>query len=152
MYRRDGGTARESVAFPVGTTALGVPVPADLPSGWPDHWVAGDSAEGNAVRAHLDDGGPTIRGRADNGTVVFEPAEGGEELTARGEIQADGTFRLRTKDTLGAVEGKHRVLIQPADAGDDSRPAPRPFHPRFESFEKSKLVTDAAASIGTVMS
>ncbi len=82
------------------------------------------------------------------GLVVFEPAGGGEELTARGEIQADGTFRLRTKDTLGAVEGKHRVLIQPADAGDDSRPAPRPFHPRFESFEKSKLEVTVTRDAG----
>ena len=28
VYKRDGGSARESVAFPVGSAALGVPVPA----------------------------------------------------------------------------------------------------------------------------
>jgi extracellular elastinolytic metalloproteinase len=75
VYKRDGGSARETVAFPVATSELGIPVPGDLPNGWPDHWVAADAAEGNAVRAHLDDSGPTIRGRADNGTVVFEPPD-----------------------------------------------------------------------------
>jgi extracellular elastinolytic metalloproteinase len=75
VYKRDGGSARETVAFPVGTSALGVPVPPDLPNGWPDQWVAGDAAEGNAVFAHLGDSGPTIRGVAANGTVVFEPPD-----------------------------------------------------------------------------
>lgn len=44
------------------------------------------------------------------GTVNFIPADGGP--AASGEISADGSFELQTKDVgRGALVGKHRVAV-----------------------------------------
>jgi hypothetical protein len=72
------------------------------------------------------------------GTVIFESTE--QPVSAQGEIQADGTFRLSTyQQDDGAPPGKYRVLVQqPLEEGKD-RPPPRIMHQRFESFETSGL-------------
>jgi hypothetical protein len=47
------------------------------------------------------------------GTIVFIPDEsrGTHGQMAMADIQADGTFTLKTNDTLGAVPGWHRVTV-----------------------------------------
>src|SRR5262245_61248664 len=58
-----------------------------------------------------------------SGTVVFVPdAERGTsgEL-ARGEIQADGTYRLKSGEAPGTVAGWHRVTVT---CVEDARPTP----------------------------
>ncbi len=76
------------------------------------------------------------------GMVVFEPVDPATRVSARGEIESDGTFFLSTfgKDD-GAVLGKHRVLISPPLPSNfkESRAPARVIHPRYESFETSKL-------------
>ncbi len=63
----------------------------------------------------------------EGGTIVFAPdsARGGSGELARAEIQADGRYRLRTGDKIGAVVGWHRVSIASAGpAGAPSRTLP----------------------------
>jgi hypothetical protein len=47
------------------------------------------------------------------GTIVFIPdsSRGTRGSIAVGQIQVDGTFTLKTNDTLGVVPGHHRVTI-----------------------------------------
>ncbi|MFL5805446.1 MAG: M36 family metallopeptidase [Roseiflexaceae bacterium] len=75
VYRRDGGSMRQMVDFPLPLGTYGLPIPGNLPNGFPDTWVDADLAEGNCVYAHLDDDGPTIRGIQNGDAVVFDPAE-----------------------------------------------------------------------------
>jgi hypothetical protein len=73
------------------------------------------------------------------GTVVFGPVDKDALLAPRGEIQADGTFRMSThKEGDGAPEGKYRVLIAPPEAGDTDSPPPA-IDRRFTTFDKSGL-------------
>lgn len=49
-----------------------------------------------------------------NGMVVFESAEGPKPVTARGDVQADGSYQLSTnKPGDGVPAGKYRVLVAP---------------------------------------
>jgi hypothetical protein len=49
------------------------------------------------------------------GTVEFCPVESEKAVTARGQIQLDGSFGLGTFQLDdGAIEGEHRVLVCPA--------------------------------------
>ena len=76
------------------------------------------------------------------GMVVFESKSEEARVTARGEIQSDGSFALSThKPGDGAPAGKYRVLVAPKnDPNAVDRPAgPPPFDPRYADFNKSKL-------------
>jgi hypothetical protein len=74
------------------------------------------------------------------GTVEFGPVDKNAVLGPRGEIQADGTFRMSTfKEGDGAPEGKYRVLVAPPEIGDPDRPQPLVIDRRFKSFDKSGL-------------
>jgi hypothetical protein len=76
------------------------------------------------------------------GLVIFELiGEGPAKVCARGDIQADGTFRLSTfRKNDGALPGRHRVsLAQPLPTGGEEALSRRVFHARFESFDTSKL-------------
>ena len=75
VYREDGGSAREVTDFPIALADYGLPIPGDLPSGFPDDWVESDSAVGNCVFAHLGDSGATIQGSQQGDMVVFDPAD-----------------------------------------------------------------------------
>jgi len=48
-----------------------------------------------------------------SGTIVFtpDPDRGGRGPLARAEIQADGSFTLRTDEETGAVAGWHRITV-----------------------------------------
>jgi hypothetical protein len=60
------------------------------------------------------------------GTVVFIPdtARGTHGPMAMADIQPDGTFSLKTNETLGAVPGWHKVTIawmRPGALGQDAQ-------------------------------
>lgn len=84
------------------------------------------------------DGTPLARG-----WIELEPVSRVPAVTARGQIQADGTFELTTFESGdGAVAGKHRAAVVvplPEGAGDDPRALELAIDPRFNSFETSGL-------------
>jgi hypothetical protein len=83
------------------------------------------------------DGTPLV-----GGYVNTEPAGGDAKVSARGQIQPDGTFRLGTfADDDGAVEGEHRVLIVPPEdtVVDERKPRKPTVHDRYRRFETSGL-------------
>lgn len=65
------------------------------------------------------------------GMVVFEKTDA--PLSARGEIQPDGTFRLTTRTRNdGAPLGKYRVVLtEPGLPDTDRVPAPK-AHPKYQ--------------------
>jgi len=76
------------------------------------------------------------------GWVVFEPVEPAANVSARGQIQTDGTFLLGTlRDNDGAVAGRHRALVVPPlpPKLDERNPPPPPIHARFRNFDTSEL-------------
>ncbi len=75
VYVVDGAGERQMVTFPRPLADLGPPIPDDLPSGFPDHWVGADRTEGNNTLAHLGDAGPTLQGTVQGGLLTFSPAE-----------------------------------------------------------------------------
>ena len=82
------------------------------------------------------------------GMVVFETRDDKEPITARGEIQPDGSYQLSTfKPGDGARLGKHRVLVAPKfDPNAVDGPAkPPPFDPRYADFKTSGLEYEVTA-------
>src|SRR5262245_48305197 len=72
------------------------------------------------------------------GQVVFESVDD-PTMSARGEIQSDGTFRMGTfKDSDGVLAGRHRVLVVPPLGPNPDKPV-RVIDPRFQSFDTSGL-------------
>ena len=82
------------------------------------------------------------------GLVVFESDGAAKPVSARGEIQPDGRYRLSTfRPGDGVPPGKYRVLVAPRSDPNavDRAPKPPPFDPRFASFQTSGLEVDVAA-------
>lgn len=75
VYHTDGASARQHTPFPRPLTDYGLPIPPDLPAGMPEDWVATDQAVGNSVLARLGTSSQTAKGTAQNGVVVFDPAD-----------------------------------------------------------------------------
>ncbi|HEX8138518.1 MAG TPA: M36 family metallopeptidase [Pyrinomonadaceae bacterium] len=75
VYVVDGAGDRQVVRFPRALADFNVPLPEGLPEGFPDPWVASDSALGNAVKAFLATSGETFRGTQQNGRLVFQPTD-----------------------------------------------------------------------------
>lgn len=75
VYLTHGGAPRQFVNLPLPLEHYGLPIPNDLPAGFPGDWVNSDLADGNNVYAHLDDNGPTVGGTLLNGAVVFHPRQ-----------------------------------------------------------------------------
>jgi hypothetical protein len=84
----------------------------------------------------FDDGAPVP-----GGLVVFESKDQEPAITARAEIQPDGSYRLGThKPGDGAPAGVYRVLIAPPPPEDPrDRFAPPPFEERYTDFRTSGL-------------
>lgn len=73
VFLVDGGGTRQNVNFPRSLQKYLLPIPQDLPQGYPDTWVAINGTVGNCVRAHLNNGG-IFEGTTANNTVTFNPA------------------------------------------------------------------------------
>jgi hypothetical protein len=72
------------------------------------------------------------------GLVISEPVN--QKISARGEIQADGTFKLGTyKNTDGAMEGEYRVLIAPPPLPEEGKRLRSPIHAKYQSLESTPL-------------
>jgi hypothetical protein len=72
--------------------------------------------------------------------VEFEGEEGNKDITPRGDVQADGSYRLGTyKPGDGAPAGKYRVLVVPPPMVNAEAPNPSPFNARFSDFNASGL-------------
>jgi hypothetical protein len=83
------------------------------------------------------------------GMVVFESKEQEPPVTARGEIQSDGSFALGThRPGDGVPPGKYRVLVAPKFDPNavDRAPPPPPFHPRYSNFKESGLEFEVTAA------
>jgi hypothetical protein len=90
----------------------------------------------------LDDGTPVTRG-----LVVFERVDGGQAVTARGDIQPDGSYQLSTyKPGDGVPAGRYKVLVNPLDLSDvpDEKKV-LPFDYRYMRFETSGLEVEVKA-------
>jgi extracellular elastinolytic metalloproteinase len=75
VYRIDGSSSRQMTDFPRLLTDYNLPIPANLPNGFPDTWVEQDSAIGNSVNAHLGTSPQTTRGTPQNGVLTFNPSD-----------------------------------------------------------------------------
>jgi hypothetical protein len=75
------------------------------------------------------------------GLVVFESQDGGKAVTARGDIQPDGSYRLSiAKPGDGVPPGKYRALVAPkTDLNDVDRPHAPAIDPAFADFKTSGL-------------
>lgn len=76
--------------------------------------------------------------------IEFAPARGGP--TARGKINADGTFTLKTGERDGAVADGHRIVIVQTWLSDGAPSHARRFRhanlvlaPKYRSFDTSPL-------------
>src|SRR5690349_8597434 len=81
------------------------------------------------------------------GLVRFRPVDEKLQVSARGDIQSNGTFILGTyKEDDGAVPGKYQVAITPPPRPKvREKPVGRPvMDPRFENFETSGLEFEVA--------
>ncbi len=75
VFRTNGDGQRQMTNFPLPLTEYPVPVPADLPQGFPDDWILLNEASGNSSRAVIDSTGNTINGTLVNGNLVFDPPD-----------------------------------------------------------------------------
>ena len=75
------------------------------------------------------------------GMVIAERFEGGEAITAQGEIRPDGTFQLSTtKPGDGVPPGKYRVLINSMDLSDvPDEQKDLPYDAKYLSYKTSGL-------------
>ena len=84
------------------------------------------------------------------GSVEFE-SEGGEKVaSARGDIDAEGNFRLTTKTPGdGAFVGKHKVVVAPPEANTDL-PQPKVLAPKYRRPDTSGLTATVEAKENTI--
>ena len=75
VFHVDGGSPRQTIDFPRPLTDYGLPVPGDLPPGFPDDWVAVNRTVGNGVNAHLGTHGPSSKGSVQAGLLTFDPSQ-----------------------------------------------------------------------------
>jgi hypothetical protein len=76
------------------------------------------------------------------GLVVFRPVDEKLQVSARGDIQHDGSFILSTyHEGDGAVPGKYQAAITPPPRRKiREKPVEKPIvDPRFESYDTSGL-------------
>lgn len=82
--------------------------------------------------------------------VEFESIDGtldGHRVSAEGEIQKDGTFRITTRKLNdGALLGGHRVLIAPPMPEGDTPTKPYVVAPQYLSYETSGLKVEVKSS------
>lgn len=101
------------------------------------------------------DGKPPPTGDLISGTVTFYPV--GPGAAAYGDIQANGTYQLRTGDSLGVKPGEYRLgvrLVQiepPPPGGYKNAPGQKPLLPvRYEDPDQSGLQFTVAKGANTI--
>src|SRR5262245_41293493 len=97
--------------------------------------VTGCGAKLQPVRGKvtLQDGTP-----ASGGLVVFEGRIGDEVVTARGDIQSDGSYELGTHAPGdGTAPGKYQVLVAPPPMVNADAPMRSPFNTKYSDFKTS---------------
>ena len=84
----------------------------------------------------LEDGTALTRG-----LVVFERVAGGQPITARGDVQSDGSYQLSTnKPGDGVPPGRYKVLVNPLDLSDvPDEQKKLPFDVKYTRFATSGL-------------
>ena len=84
----------------------------------------------------LDDGTSVTKG-----LVIFERVAGGEPITARGQISADGSYELSThKPGDGVPAGKYKVVLNSMDLSDVPDEAKNlPYNTKYLSLATSGL-------------
>lgn len=100
------------------------------------------SLPGCGARLYPVQGTVTVDGQPlTKGMVVFERAEGGEPITARGEVRPDGSYRLSThKPGDGVPPGVYRALVNPLDMSDvPDEQKDLPFDQKYTKFQTSEL-------------
>lgn len=130
VFLRDGGQPAETVDLPLPLERYGLPIPDDLPAGFPDDWLTGDSTDGACVRAQLPDG-RVARGRTSGGAVVFDPSDDPQADDALlvnlfvlnslmhdvayllGFREADGNFQRSNAGRGGAGADAVRAIVHP---------------------------------------
>jgi extracellular elastinolytic metalloproteinase len=75
VYRIDPSGPRQWTGFPQPLTDYALPLPPNLPNGFPDTWISANKTAGSSVEAHLDDDGPTLTGTDQNQVLTFDPAD-----------------------------------------------------------------------------
>lgn len=77
---------------------------------------------------------------AANSQVVFDGPIGGKAISARGDVQADGSFELSTAQPGDGVPvGKYRVQVNPPPIVDAEAAQRLPFNAKFADFSTSGL-------------
>ncbi len=72
------------------------------------------------------------------GLVIFEPVS--QKISARGEIQADGSFQLGTHtNNDGAMEGEYKVLIAPPPLPEEGKRLRSPIPEKYQNPESTPL-------------
>lgn len=72
--------------------------------------------------------------------IVFDGPEGGKAISARGDVQADGSFELSTSQPSdGVPPGKYRVQVNPPPVVDAEAAQRLPFNAKFTEFSSSGL-------------
>jgi len=74
VFHVDGGGQPQMTDFPRPLMDYGLPIPGDLPAGFPDDWVTADNTVGNSTNAHLGVSGAPMEGFSQNGVLTFEPS------------------------------------------------------------------------------
>jgi hypothetical protein len=75
--------------------------------------------------------------------VVFQGGTDKKKFTARGDVGADGTFRMGTeKPGDGVPPGKYNALVNPPPMVNAEGPNVVPFNAKFTDFKTSGLEFD----------
>lgn len=131
VYRLDGSSARQMTEFPRPLADYGAPVPSNLPSGFPQDWVATTATVGNSTRTRTIDHLLSFGGTTDaSGTVTFSPPDANGDLQQLLNIfyyccsmhdllyllgfrEADGNFQQDNFGRGGAASDRLDVFVHP---------------------------------------
>ena len=82
----------------------------------------------------------TFKGQPLVGALVeFETTVDGKRVTAHGETQEDGSYKLESPGLgAGAVAGQHKIIVSPPGREPGGRPPPA-FDRRFQSYATTTL-------------
>ena len=97
-----------------------------------------DVGDGNRIHWEVcgnPDGKPAV-----NSQVVFDGPIGGKAISARGDVQPDGSFELSTAQPGdGVPPGKYRVQINPPPLVNAESAQRLPFNAKYTDFSTSQL-------------